>query len=104
MTFELLSAGGEGKIEPYRVNCRPGTRAERDTHPGEEFTFILRSQLEIGVGEEVFIQRPAIASIAKAATPRLAQRIRQGMPTDLGSISAPSRLQGMGRGSLKLWE
>ncbi len=53
MTFELLSAGGEGKIEPYRVNCRPGTRAERDTHPGEEFTFILRSQLEIGVGEEV---------------------------------------------------
>ena len=35
MTFELLSSGGfEGKIEPHRVTCKPGLRAERDTHPG----------------------------------------------------------------------
>jgi len=53
--FELLSAGGlEGKIEPHRVTCQPGMRAERDTHPGEEFVFILKGQLQIRVGEEVF--------------------------------------------------
>lgn len=54
LTFELLSSGVMGKIEPYRVTCQPGMRAESDTHPGEEFLFILKGQLEIGVGEEVF--------------------------------------------------
>jgi len=29
-------------------------RAERDTHPGEGFVFILKGQLEIRVGDEVF--------------------------------------------------
>lgn len=29
-------------------------RAERDTHPGEEFVFILKGQLGIRVGEQVF--------------------------------------------------
>ena len=32
-------------------------RAERDTHLGEEFVFILKGQLEIRVGEEVFTLR-----------------------------------------------
>jgi len=55
VTFELLSSGGfEGKIQPHRVTCRPGMRAERDTLPGEEFVFILKGQLGIRVGEEVF--------------------------------------------------
>lgn len=55
VTFEFLSAGGvEGKIGPHRVACQSGMRIERDTHPGEEFVFILKGQLEIRVGEEVF--------------------------------------------------
>jgi len=55
VTFELLSSGGvRGKIEPHRVTCWPAMRIERDTHPGEEFVFILKGQLEVGVGEEVF--------------------------------------------------
>ncbi len=55
VTFELLSSGRvRGKIEPYRVTCWPAMSIERDTHPGEEFVFILKGQLEVGVGEEVF--------------------------------------------------
>lgn len=55
VTFELLSAGGfEGKIEPHRVTCQPGMRIERDTHPGEEFVFMLKGHLDIRVGEEFF--------------------------------------------------
>lgn len=54
-TFELLSSGGvRGKIEPYRVTCWPAMRTKSDTHPGEEFVFILNGQLEIAVAEEVF--------------------------------------------------
>ncbi len=54
-TLELLSSGGVGgKIEPYRVTCWPAMRIERDTHPGEEFILILKGQLEVRVGEEVF--------------------------------------------------
>ena len=54
-TFELLSSGGvRGKIEPYRVTCWPAMRTKSDTHPGEEFVFILGGQLEVRVGEEVF--------------------------------------------------
>jgi len=55
VTFELLSSGGgRGKIEPYRVTCWPAMRIERDTHPGEEFVFIFKGQLEVKVGEEAF--------------------------------------------------
>jgi len=55
VTFELLSSGGvRGKIEPYRVTCWAAMRVERDTHLGEEFVCILKGQLEVSVGEEVF--------------------------------------------------
>lgn len=55
VTFELLSSGRVGgKIESYKVTCWPAMRNETDTHAGEEFVFILKGQLEIGVGEEVF--------------------------------------------------
>ena len=53
VTFELLSSGGvRGRIEPYRVTCWPAMRIEGDTHPGEEFVFIFKGQLEVRVGEE----------------------------------------------------
>ncbi len=55
VTLELLASGGVGgKIEPYRVNCWPAMSIERDIHPGEEFILILKGQLEVRVGEEVF--------------------------------------------------
>jgi transcriptional regulator with XRE-family HTH domain len=51
--YEVLSSGAvRGKFEPCRVTCWPGMRTEEETHPGEEFVFITKGQLEIKVGEE----------------------------------------------------
>jgi transcriptional regulator with XRE-family HTH domain len=55
VTFEFLSSAGvSGKIEPHRVTCWPAMRTESDTHPGEEFLFVLKGQLEVDVGEDGF--------------------------------------------------
>jgi transcriptional regulator with XRE-family HTH domain len=54
--YELLSSGEiRGKFEPYRVTCLPSMRAEKHTHPGEEFLFILRGRLGVTVGDEAMV-------------------------------------------------
>lgn len=52
-TYEVLSSGAvRGKFQPCRVTCWPGMRTDKETHPGEEFVFVAKGQLEIKVGEE----------------------------------------------------
>ena len=58
VTFEILSSEAvKGRFEPYRVICWPDMEIDAGPHSGEEFVFILEAQLEVGVGEEVFILR-----------------------------------------------
>lgn len=54
---ELLSADlSNSRIQPYCVICQPGaSRDSRPTHPGEECGFVLKGQLTVTVGEEIFV-------------------------------------------------
>lgn len=54
---ELLSADLSGKrIVPYRMVCQPGASGDREpVYPGEECCFILKGQLTLTVGDEIFV-------------------------------------------------
>lgn len=54
---ELMSADLPGaKIQPYRLVCQPGASREHPpTHPGEVCGFVLKGQLTVTVGEEMFV-------------------------------------------------
>jgi len=57
---EFLSADPSDKqIQPYRVVCQPGaSRDQPPTHPGEKFCFVLKGQLTVAVGEEIYVLEP----------------------------------------------
>jgi transcriptional regulator with XRE-family HTH domain len=54
---ELVSADlPDAKIQPYRLVCQPGASREHPpTHPGEVCGFVLKGQLTVTVGEEIFV-------------------------------------------------
>jgi transcriptional regulator with XRE-family HTH domain len=57
ISVELLSAHPLGKnIQPYCVVLRPGAwREDTSVHPGEECGFVLKGELTVTVGEEIFV-------------------------------------------------
>jgi quercetin dioxygenase-like cupin family protein len=68
--FEVLSSSAvRGKIEPCKVTFHPAMMTERESHPGEEFIFVLDGQLEIGVGEESFMLKRGDSIHYRASQP-----------------------------------
>jgi transcriptional regulator with XRE-family HTH domain len=69
---ELLSADASGKkIQPYRLVCQPGaSRDEVPTRQGEEFSFVLKGQLTVTVGEETFVLEAGDSIHCETSQPR----------------------------------
>jgi transcriptional regulator with XRE-family HTH domain len=99
-TFELLSSGGlRGKIEPHRVTCWPAMRTESDTHPGEEFVFILNGELEIEVGDEVFVLEDGDSIHYQGSQPHAWRNVSGKECTLIWAVSSPfvsSKMSGEG--------
>lgn len=57
ISVELLSAHPFGKsIQPHCVVLRPGAwREDTSAYPGEECGFVLKGELTVTVGEEIFV-------------------------------------------------
>ena len=57
IVIECLSADPvDKKIQPYCIMCQPGASGEHSpSYPGERFSFVLKGQLTVTVGEDLFV-------------------------------------------------
>jgi transcriptional regulator with XRE-family HTH domain len=60
--YEILPLAVEfkqKKMQPFIFTCRPEDLNDKvNSHPGEEFIFVLEGAMEFRVGEEIYTMRP----------------------------------------------
>jgi transcriptional regulator with XRE-family HTH domain len=59
-------------MEPFLVTLEPAdTEAERSTHDGQEFIFVLSGKMEVRLGEEIHVLAPGDAIYYDSSVPHL---------------------------------
>jgi transcriptional regulator with XRE-family HTH domain len=59
-------------MEPFLVTLEPAnTEAERSTHDGQEFIFVLSGKMEVRLGEEIHVLEPGDAIYYDSSVPHL---------------------------------
>ena len=72
VTYELLRPQfSETDLEALIMKLEPGAFSGNDyhTHEGEEFALVLKGQLEIHVGDDIFILQPGDSALYKSNIP-----------------------------------